>query len=85
MAWWWHAMPRHGLATVKLTSICEGKWWHWCWKVRGGARASEEGQRWTWSSQIFGMGMNFVPAHQVFVKMAERTLFLNFVILFGVL
>jgi hypothetical protein len=46
--------------------------------VRGGARASEEGQGWTKSMPNFSMGSNLSAAHKVFVEMAEREKVSNF-------
>jgi hypothetical protein len=46
--------------------------------VRGGARASEEGQGWTKSMPKISMGFNIHSAHKVFVKMAEREKFSKF-------
>ena len=49
----------------------------------GMLKGSKGGQGLTWSPLIFSMGTNFTSAHQLFDKMPERNLFLNFSNLFG--
>jgi hypothetical protein len=66
-AWW--------CSGQKWSNARAGKWWHWCWKVRGGARASEEGQGWTKSKPKSVWASNLLLPARCLIKCPQEKSF----------